>query len=289
MATYDNCYEILANVRYGINEYSSAYMAGTDTTCPHQNSYLVRMINRAQRHIYNMLLQREKGIFLESASLTGVNSVFTLPWDFGRLAYFKDENGAQVFPVPVQKLKATNATGSDRLYYRDGNTFVLDKAGVTETYTLLYYRKARDLDQGSSSTGGAQTVTLASTAKGIADYYNGMVVENVTDNTVDTISDYTAVRVATVSNTWAASKTYGIVSDLPEMFHFLIAPKAIHYTKAESPVIQEKPTQSELLLWVEMFRETFKAYVGTEDVDIEEIFCDYGMPARTFTGIVTNA
>ena len=286
MATYENCYEILDHLRYGINEHSSGFMAGTDTTCPHSNSYLVKKINVAQRQIYNILLRRIKGEFLETASLTGVSSVYTLPADFGILVHFKDDNGLKVHQIPPSRKHTTNATGFKRLYYRKGQTLVLDKDGITATYTLEYYRKPRELDQGATSAGAATSATLATTAKGIVDYYNGMKIENITDSTVDEISDYTAARVATVTNIWAASKTYGIVSDIPEPFHHLIGPKAVHLTKAESPVIQEKPTASEVSEWNSQLIDALRAYAGTDlDEDPASLFEDFG-PHFPASGIV---
>ena len=251
MSTYENCYKILESVRYGINEYSTGYVQGTDTTCPHSNSYLVDKINTAQRFIYTLLFPRIPGQFLTETSLTGSDSVFTLPWDFGRLRWFKDDYGNQVYPIDVDRLHYSGATGYDRLYYRKGNTLVLDKDGVSDTYTLYYYKKPRDLDQGKASDGGTNSITLASTGKKIDDYYNNMTIENITQDWTDTISDYTgSTRVATLAaNDGAADDYYGIVSDLPEMFHFLIAPKAVHLVKAESPITKEKPKKTELDEW----------------------------------------
>lgn len=275
MSTYENCYEILSQLRQGINEYSTGLLQGTDTSGAHQNSYLVKKINEAVRFIYGILLRRIPEVFFETIPIVGSNSVFSLPWDFGRLLLFKDENGNKVFPFDPKNGKLVNETGSDRLYYRKGQTLVLDKDGVSKTYTLLYYRKPRDLDQGKSSAGGAQSITLATTAKAIADYYNGMVIENITDANVDTISDYTAARVATITGTGAAEKYYGIVSDIPEPFHHLIAPKAIHLVKLESPVIQEKVTQLSLNEWDNQLSMDISAYAGSDDIDYEDLFADY--------------
>jgi len=275
MSTYENCYEILGSVRHGLNEYSDNLHSGTDTSGAHQNSYLVKMINKAQRHIYGILLPRMPEVFLESTSLTGVDSVFTLPADFGRLLYFKDENGNQVFKINPKKLRLTEETGSDQLYYRKGNTLVLDKAGVTKTYTLIYYRRPRDLDQGKASAGAATSITLATSAKLIVDYYNGMVLENITQDWTDTIDDYTVARVATVSETAVAADIYGIVSDLPEPFHFLIASKAIMLVKTESPVAQEKITKYDLSAWHDQLVEALTAYSGSDDGDVEDLFLDF--------------
>lgn len=273
--TYENCYEILGDVRKGLNEYSSGLHNGTDTSGAHLNSYLVKKINDAQRHIYGLLMPRIPEAFLKEVSLTGVNSVYTLPWDFGRLLYFKDENGCQVFQINPKRLKLTNETGSDRLYYRKGNTLVLDKAGVTDDYSLLYYQKPRELDCGQATAGGALSITLATSAKKIADYYNDMTIENITEDWTDTISDYSSARVATITETAAAEDYYGIVPEIPEVFHHLIAPKAIQLVKSESPVAQEKVTQQDLSVWHGLLIESLQAYVGTDDLDPEDLFCDY--------------
>jgi len=278
MTTYDgNCYNILSDVRYGINEHSTAFLQATDTTCPHKNAWLVNCINRAQRYIYNILLRRIPDEFFESSAITGSSSVYTLPWDFGKLRYFKDDNKKRVYRIDHEGRKISGETGSDRAYYRKGNTLVLDKDGVSDVYTLEYYRKARDLDQGLASAGAATSITLATSAKAIADYYNGMEIEVTTGTTfIDTITDYTAARVATITNAGVASTYYGIVSDIPEMFHHLIAPKAVHIVKEESPVIQEKPTKGSLELWNADMLESLRSYAGSDiDGSVEDMFCDY--------------
>jgi len=118
MSTYENCYEILTDVRRGINEYSTAYMQATDTTCPHSNDWLVKCINKAQRFLYNTLVRRIPGEFLEETDLTASSSVLTLPWNFGRLRYLKDSAGRQVHPIVQEDRKLTSEAGSQYLYYR---------------------------------------------------------------------------------------------------------------------------------------------------------------------------
>ncbi|MCK4826050.1 hypothetical protein KA005_60440, partial [bacterium] len=90
MSTYKNAYRLVADVRRGINEYSTAYMQATDTSCTHSNELIIDEINKAQQFIYALLIKRIPGEFLTSVSLTGVASVFTLPTDYGKLCVFKD-------------------------------------------------------------------------------------------------------------------------------------------------------------------------------------------------------
>jgi len=289
MGTYFNAYDILSDVRRGLNEYSTAKVQGTDTSGAYTNTQLTNMINSAQRFIYSFLLTRIPEIFLTSTTITGVASVYALPWDFGRLLIFKDDNNRKIYPIAVDKLKVSGSTGNKRLYYRKGNDLVLDRDGITDTYTLWYYKKCRELDQGKSSAGAATSLTLATSAKKIADYYNGMDIENVTDDWVDTISDYTAARVCTITETGAADKYYGIISELPEPFHFLISQRAIMETKAVFPATQEAPKVAEVNFFMEQLIGTLRAYAGSKlDISMEEIWLDFESTTPTRLGIIAN-
>lgn len=281
MPTFQNCYSLVKSARVALNDFdtsgSEAKTKGTDTTGHYLNEYIVEKINLSQSFIYNYLLKRIPEEFFETATLTGVNSAYTRPANFGKLLYFKDENGRQVYPIQERNRRLVNSTGSDRHYTIRGNTLVLDKAGITTAYDLLYYRKARELDFGLSTDGGALSITLALSAKKVVDYYNGMVIENVTDDWVDTVSDYTTGRVATIgTETGAASKYYGIVSDLPDMFHEFIAPKAVLYIKMESPLSEEKPSTADRKDFMDGLREALRGYAGSKlDVDDSTIFEDF--------------
>lgn len=278
MPTYLNAYTLLSKVRIQLNEYSAAYVAGTDTTGAYLNDQIMDGINTSQRFLYNFLLKRIPYEFKEEVSLTGVNSVYTLPADFGVLRYFKDSDGRQIYPVREEDRKSGSQTGSKLLYTRKGNTLVVDQDGVTDVCTLTYYRKARELDQGVSTAGGALSITLATSAKKIVDYYNGMMIENITDDWVDTISDYTTGRVATIgSQTGGTSKTYGIVSDLPEPFHFLLIPRAVFEITGNYPIVKQQPTKTGVQLFNENLAEALSAYAGQpQDEMVEDIWTDYG-------------
>ena len=280
MATYDNAYEILEQIRYGLNEHSTAYVQGTDTSGLYQNPYLTKETNKAQRLIFSTLLKRAPEKFLESASLTGVDSVFTLPWNFGSIVEFKDANGRRVWPAGVEAIPGTGGQGSSRQYYRKGNTLVLTKSGSTDTYTLWFRSQPRDIHAGKAAAGAASSITLDSTyAKLIADYYNGMDLENDTDDSIQPISDYTAARVATITGTGAEDDYYGLVSELPQVFHYLIAPRAVITTKLEHPASQEKPTSQDIQMWFNDLMETLSAWAKpSEDISPEDIWADYGGP-----------
>ena len=285
MSTYLNCYEILSDIRREINEYSTAYMEATDTSGAYSNAYLVRKINTAQSFIHSLILNKKPEVFLTAIEITGVGSVYALPFDFGRLLVFKDENDRKLYPINIDMLKVSGTTGNKRFYYRKGSDLILDRDGITDTYTLWYYKRCRDLDQGQASAAD----TLATTAKAIADYYNGMILEDITGTQYAEVTDYSAARVITSTITLADESYYGIVSELPEEFHFLISKRAVMNLKASSPIATEKLVKSEYDLFYEEFRETFRAYAGSkEDITQEEIWLDLGSSTPHGSGIIMS-
>jgi hypothetical protein len=267
LGTYaGNAYGILSQVRLGINEHSAALVQGTDTTGAFKNEELMRHINNSQYHIWSIIFEQFPEYFLTSASLAFTSSVATLPSDLFKIRDVSDSDGYSVNPISISQRHIASDTGSSHDYYRYGNTLRIDADDVTDTGTLWYYSRCRELDMGLTSAGGAASATLATTAKAIADYYNGMKIENMTDATVDTITDYSAARVCTVSNTWAASKYYGIVSDLPEIFQPLIAEYAILQLK-KSPKVPLQVSVADIQLFNEMLRSYMKSFAGTLNTD----------------------
>lgn len=293
MAAYHNCYTMLGDVLKGLNDYSTARHNATSTSGPFDNDWIVNQINRAQRHLYNLLIMRIPEQFLTSTTLTITSSVGTLPWDFGRLVELKDADGLKCFPSGIQVLPPTGSDGDKRLYYRKGNTIVLNKSGVSASYTLWYRTKPRDLNQGVA---GATNNYLASSAKLIDDYYNGMTIENITGGWYGTITDYTGstrLIVCSAGTLTATTHYYGIVSELPEAFHHLITPMAVIFCKMEHPRTQEKGSRygaSDLVnaykLWTEEVADTLRAFAGSaEDISIEEIFSDYSTAEEGYGGV----
>ena len=126
------------------------------------------------------------------------------------------------------------------------------------------------------SAGAAASIPLAPTAKKIADYYNGLKIENITKDWIDTITDYATTRVATIAETAAANDYYGTISDIPEPFHFLLIPRAIFEITGNYPIVKEKPNQSGVQIFNEDLLATLRAYAGNQlDGYVEEIWTDY--------------
>ncbi len=276
MPTYGgNAFEILSQVRYGINEYSDTLTKGTDTTGAFQNTELMHQINLSQNYLWAILFSQFPEYFMTSASLAFASSVATLPGDCFKIRDVSNSDGYPVRPMNLGE-RHTTGVGSRFGYYRYGNTLRIDEDSITDTGTIWYYSRPRELDTGMTSAGGALSATLATTSKAIADYYNNMTIENVTDSTVDTITDYSAARVCVVSNTWAASKYYGIVSELPLIFQPLIAEYAILQLK-KNPKVPVQVTAADVTLFNEMLREAMKSFAGTlnGDVTIDSIINDF--------------
>jgi len=217
---HHNCYAMLEEIRTDLNEYNTALVQGSEAGA-YDNSDIVRKINYSQRDIFNKLFVRFPELFYTSSAVTGSSGVYTIPSDLYKLSHIVNSNGDKIYNIPVKIKHLATQSGNANQYYRYGNTIVIDD-GTSDALTFYYYEAPIDLTQGMSSAGGALSLTLDTTATPSADYYNGAKIENITDGWDDTISDYSAARVATITNTGAASKYYGTVSSLPEPFHHLI-------------------------------------------------------------------
>ena len=271
--TYENAFEILGSVRKGINDFTDARWKGTDTTSPYDNNEILKRINDAQRWLYNIILVRKPEFFLTSISLTVTSGYVTLPSDYYRMRRLEDSDGYQLIEKDVDQLRLSGETGSRRFYYWLNNRIYFDFDSPSDP-TLYYLKRVRDLTAGMSSAGGAKSITLATSAKKIADYYNGLSIENYTADWVDTISDYTAARVCTLSaETASSSQYYGLVSELPEAFHSFIARKAVllmkQNYKALGPASRDEINDFNIDLG-----EAISGFLGTIDAnqDISELF-----------------
>ena len=268
-----NCYEILSQIRYGLNEFSSAKVQGTDTTGAFQNEEILRQINNSQYYLWSILVEQFPEYFMKvGQSLSFVASVATLPSDCFKIREILDTDGYPIFPINYDNRHIASETGSKFRYYRYGNTIRVDQDSITETGSISYVSRCRELDTGAASA----TNTLATTAKAIANYYNDMMFENITDSTVDTITAYTAARVVTATASLTSGDYYGIVSDLPAIFHPLISEYAILQLK-KNPKSPLAVTVADVQLFSQMLQSSLKSFAGIQntDVGIDSIINDF--------------
>lgn len=260
-----NCYEILAEVRRAVNDYSDAKVQATDTSGAFTNEIIIKHINDAQKFLFDIVFVRKPELFLTSVNLTGVASVYTLPADFFRLIRFQTVDNYKISPIDLQRLHITSDGGSKYTYYRKGNTLILDKDGITDVCKLWYFTRPRTVTMGKVQTGGAFSMTLSTAARLEADYYNGMGIENITADKVGTISAYTAARVATVDFTAGTADYYGIIPETPEPFHGLIGRRAAILLKnyPQSPV---RASKIELDMFTQDLAETVRSFMGDTDI-----------------------
>jgi hypothetical protein len=263
---------MLEDVRLNLDDYSDGLCKGTETGKV-ENIVIVRKLNEAQKYLFNLLFAEMPELFLNEVSVTGSSGVYTIPTDVHKLDSIMDSGNHIIRPINIQLKKVTSTSGSDHLYYRKGNALVSD-SGSSDAVTFNYYKTVKDLTQGVSAGGTATSITLAATANKTADYYNNIVIENVTDGWADTITDYTTTRIATIATRCTLGKYYGTVSELPEIFHPLIPQKATILLKnrVNSPQRPELGEQSD---FAEQLRETLKSFAGSKnDVSMDELMFD---------------
>jgi hypothetical protein len=84
-------------------------------------------------------------------------------------------------------------------------------------------------------------------------------------------------RVATIAaETPAINEAYGLVPEIPEWSHFLIAPRAILMIRQEHPLAKRKPTNQDFTEYRELVRSTLADFTAqSDDVDYEQIFTSY--------------
>jgi hypothetical protein len=273
MSTNLNCYEMIVQLRYGVNDHSTARVQGTDTNGPFKNEDLLRQINSAQMFVQAVVRTQFPELFFKSTTLSVASSVYALPSDLWKIKRIEHSEGNEVIPIDIAQKHVSPSSGSEVGYYRYGNNIKIDNDEFAEPLTIWYEARCRDLDFGKSAAGGALSLTLATTARPVADYYNGMQIENVTDSWVDTISDYSAARVCTITQTGAVDRYYGLVSELPEVFHQLILDRALIRTKM-NPNSPEKPSAIE----IKQFQDDLTAALnscGNTDTDWDSVINDF--------------
>lgn len=279
--SHENAYKMLGDLRLELNEYSADLLTGTDTSGNYNNAYLTKKLNEAQSAMHMQLFRLKPEIFLSRTTIVGVASVYTLPHNFGKMIEFRDSDGNKMYPTSVKSLPTPVGTGSDQLYFREGNTLVLTKSGITETCALYYFRKPRLLLSGTAgaSSGASALHMSAATAVLHDDYYNGITVDDYTASFTSIITDWTAsTQVAVVTGTAATSDIYGTVSELPEEFHLLIVPLAELLVSSVHPAAQRKPSEADWKRWSERFFETLWAYgANSGDEEFVDLFSEYSV------------
>ena len=280
MGRHLNCYQLVSDVREGVNEFSTGYLQGTDTSGAFTNTKILARINEAVRFLWNLTFVRAPEDYLTSSDLTPVASVITLPADFMKLRRLEYKaSGQKIHQYNVDQKASLGVTGSKYLYRPYQRKYLrIDQDNVTDQVTAWYFKRPRDIHFGQAQSGSGSNALKMPSATGVNedDFYNGMTVEDITAALVSTISDYVgSTRVATVAGTVTANDWYGLVPEIPEEFHHLVTPKAVLLLKNDpkSPI---KATPKDVADFNEMLSLACQAYYGSasSDIPVEEIFLD---------------
>ena len=233
-----NAYQQLETVRDMIAEASASHWSDRE---------LLSAMNVEQRRIGIYVGLNAVSWLLDSVAVTPTSSVITLPANCAKPVYLEEtSSGSPVqFSTNVQNRRVSRTSGVDFSYgikeaYPQRNVIVVNSESYSTACTLWYLRRVPDLHVGTASAGGATSITLSAHdgasgttgfgAKVIADYYNNVGIEIVSGTgagAVDTITDYTAARVATVTGTYSSDSVYGTISLLPDETHELITLGAV--------------------------------------------------------------
>ena len=257
---------------------------------------LLGRLNAAQRRLGLYVGQQPGGWLIARETVTASSSEITWPSDCAKPIYLEEVTSGR--PVPfstavqdrrVSRLAGTTLySGAVEAYFKR-KTIVVNQDDYSESCYLWYQMRVPDLHVGTADAGGAASITLDDTdgvdssegfgAKQEADYYNGVeiqVVEGTGAGAADTITDYTAARVATVTGTYSNDSDYGTISMLPEECHELIYYEAA-LAALSKPAAAVDPKYFEYLgAIVQGLRREFESWisshvVGTARTRITEI------------------
>ena len=197
---------------------------------------LMRRINLSQRLVAKIVsMSPGDWLIKKSSSLTPSSSVITLPSDCSKPVYLEEVTSGRALPwldggVKARRVSRMAGTSLDVGYreaYPIRNTIEVNEDSYGEACYLWYEQRVPDLQAGTAAAGAALSLTFPDDRNSvrIADYYNSVTLEATSGTgvgTIDTISDYTAARVATVTGTYSTDTVFGTISLLPEETHMLI-------------------------------------------------------------------
>jgi len=232
-----NTYEMLKLLRDNIGEAEAAHWS---------ERLLLMRLNAEQLEVARFMLDSPGDwLMKQSAALTPVSSLITLPTDCVRPAYLEEVSSGRVIPIrgTVRERRLTRQPGTSLdagtiEAYFFGNYLEVNKSGYGEQVYLWYQPRVVDLHGGVCGEGtGATTIVLeaAQWPSGIDDYYTGAYIEvrdatthilNVRQLITDYVGTTFAATIASAAVTPASGDSYGTVSILPSELHNYIVLRA---------------------------------------------------------------
>jgi len=278
-----NAYEHIETIRDYIGEGTAKHWTDRE---------LLRRLNTVQRRLAVAVAKAPGDWLVKSKSVTPSSSEITLPSDCSKPVYLEETATGNVisFSTRVMDRRVSRLTGTSlwsgtlEAYFVKGK-IVVNQDSYGEACTLWYQERVPDLHVGTASAGAATSITLSAHdgagvssggfgAKVVADYYNGAGIEVVSGTgagTVDTITDYTTARVATVSGTYDSDSVYGTISKLPEECHNLMEVEAALMAMSKpSSVLDPQIFQFIRDRWRE-YRNEFQEWITTQHADSHRV------------------
>jgi len=261
-----NSNDQLALLRDNVNEATASHW--TDVN-------LMRRLNNAQAKTALHVAQTPGQWLLKSASVTPVASVITLPADCAKPIYLEETvSGAAVewlSSVSHRRVSRSVGTTLDAGYleaYPLRLTMEVNRSAYTTACTLWYQIRVPDLATGTAAAGGALSLTLPDdrVSVRVADYYNSVTFEVISGTgtaIVDTITDYTAARVCTVSGTYDATTVFGTISMLPPETHNLMVLEATVSALHKPSAQLDKETRNNYVSELRELRKEVYAWLET--------------------------
>jgi len=260
-----NAKDMLDLLRDNVNEATAAHW--TDEN-------LMRRMNNGQRKWALKVAMTPGQWLLKSTSVTPSASVITLPADCSKPIFMEQtSNGAPIRwlnSVAYRRVSREVGTSLDTTGSREAYplraTLEVNQVSYTEPCTLWYQVRVPDLVAGTAAAGAATSLTLPDdrVSRRIVDYYNGVSIEIISGTGtagLDTITDYTAARVCTVTGTYDATTVFGSISMLPEEVHPVLILEATVSALHKPSAQLDKETRNNYLSELRELRKEANAWL----------------------------
>ena len=273
-----NAYEQLVSVRD---------MIGEETSAQWKDRELLKRLNFSQRRLAQVVSKSAGSWLIKNVPVTPSSSEITWPSDCSKPVYLEETTSGRPIPFSthVKDRRVSRMTGTT-LYleaveaYFERGKIVVNQDSYSTACTLWYQIRVPDLHVGTASAGGAASLTLSAHdgagissggfgARMIADYYNSVgiqVVSGTGAGAPDTITDYSAARVATVTGTYDSDSVYGTISMLPEeCWDLMVLETVLAAMTKPSSTVDQQIFGFIRDRWTEANRD-FKDWISTQSV-----------------------
>ena len=279
-----NAYDAVSSLREIIGEVTPKYWT---------EQSLLTALNRSQARLYMKLSMTSGDWLMTSRAITFTNNVAELPTDCAKPSHLQSSSTGEKIAISGNIRKQANVYPSYEGLVSSRRAFIYGKYIETEytfsgSLTLWYERANRDLHMGTVAAAYNQAVILAADlpaglATGfklasyhrshVADYYNGLMVEYVDDQSrarqieITDYSGYQGVVILDTTDTLAATATYGMVSCLPAEAWDAWLARAAYIAAAKPAAVVDKEAIRWLKNDMDHAEDAFENWISTRIKD----------------------